>query len=62
MSNIYWPRRPELCNRDDRVCYKLEEKTYRVLLHGKDIGTIRVTGDHAIMLQCDGLTAERIEA
>ena len=58
MSNIYWPRRPDLCNKDGRDCRKVEDRNYRLFLHGNDIGTIKVTGDHVIVLTCEGLTIE----
>jgi hypothetical protein len=62
MSNIYWPSRPDLCNKGDRDCRKLEDHEFRVLdEQGVDRGFIRITGDYAIVLHDIRITLVEVD-
>ena len=51
MSNIFWPRRPDLCNKDGRDCRKLDEHMFRFKnADGEEVGWLRVCGDYGFKL------------
>lgn len=58
VNNVYWPRRPDLCNKDGRVCTRYEEREFRAYnADGVYCGYIRVAGDVVIaLLRGSGLT------
>lgn len=60
--SIYWPRRPDLCNKDGRVCEKLDDYHFRLVNEdGEVVGRIWGAGDHGIVLQgLSGLTLEEV--
>lgn len=59
MSNIYWPRRPDLCNKDGRDCRKQEDHEFRFKdAQGNEIGWLRVSGDYAFKLT--GIDVEEV--
>lgn len=60
-SNIYWPRRPDLCNQGERVCEKLPEHEYRLTLNGVQVGVMWITGDHVLRWRIPGLTLDEVE-
>lgn len=52
MSNIFWPRRPHLCNKPGRECRKLEERRFHFFdEEGNQIGWLFVTGDYGFILK-----------
>lgn len=59
MSNICWPRRPDLCNKDGRDCRKLEDHRFRFTdADGNEVGWLFVTGDYGFMLK--GINVEEV--
>jgi hypothetical protein len=63
VSNVYWPRRPDLCNKDGRDCRKYNDVLFRLLKDGQEVGSVAITGDYALVMSkavADaGLTWER---
>lgn len=52
MSNIHWPRRPDWCNKDGRVCEKLPVREFRFIdADGNEMGWLYVSGDFGFMLK-----------
>lgn len=51
MSNVYWPRRPDLCNRDDRFCVKYEERQWILRKDGETVGWLNVVGDYTLVME-----------
>lgn len=61
MSNIYWPQRPDLCNKGDRVCVRMPEVHYLVFMNDERVGDFYFTGDHTMVVLPPGIPGLRLE-
>jgi len=66
MTNIYWPKRPDLCNKDGRVCIRQDESHHEVLMHGKKVGDLYYAGEMSLIITSPpgipGLELRRVTA
>lgn len=57
MTNVYWPRRPDLC---PKTCQKYEERTFKIIGPEGEAGYISIAGDYSIQWKIPGYSLEDV--
>jgi len=61
LSNTRFPHRPDLCNRDGRICEERPEKGYKLFLNDELVGFILYAGEFRFVAKIPGLRLEETD-